>query len=72
MKKLSKFSKGDKVRKIKSLKWSNKINAPIEQELSTNYTYIVEEVGLGLNLVKLQGFIPLVRTKYIKHENSKY
>ncbi len=66
MKKLSKFSKGDKVRKIESLKWSNTPNAPIEQELSTNYTYIVEEVGLGLNLVKLEGFLPLVNTKYLK------
>lgn len=38
----------------------------IENELEVNTTYEVEEVGLGLGLVRLKYFIPLVRTKYIK------
>jgi hypothetical protein len=60
-----KINKGDKVR-VKYNNYNDFKETDIEKELTSNYTYIVEEIGLGLGLVRLKGFIPLVRTSFLK------
>jgi len=54
---------GDKVIAKKS--WNKYNELDIERELCGR-TYVIEKIGLGLGLVKLKNFIPLVRTKMIK------